>query len=301
LQLTDLRGFLAVAEHGSFSRAAAALHITQPAVTKRLQNLEADLGQRLFDRVGRRVFLTDAGRLLAPRAERLLADLADTRRLIMNLHGRIDGHLELATSHHVGLHRLAPVLRAYNDRHGDVHLDIQFEDSEAAHELIRAGRAELAVVTLDPAGPGGLDYLALWDDSLHFVVARDHPLASAGPLSLEALAAHPAVLPGTVTYTGRIVLATFEQRRLALHPTLSTNYLETIGMLVGAGLGWSVLPRSLLQGELVELEVDAPPMHRLLGCVTNPKRTLSNAARAFVDVLLEHREPEIQGEAKRPT
>ena len=117
MDLNELSAFVAVAEHESFSRAAAALHLTQPAVSKRIAALEADAGVRLFDRVGRGVRLTDSGRMLLPRALEMLASLADTRRMLRNTQGRVDGVLRLATSHHIGLHRLAPVLRAYKQRY----------------------------------------------------------------------------------------------------------------------------------------------------------------------------------------
>ena len=80
------------------------------------------------------------------------------------------GVLSLATSHHVGLHRLAPVLKSFTQRFPEVRLDIRFEDSEAAHDLVRHAHAELAVVTLDPQGPADLEYEELWDDPLWFVV-----------------------------------------------------------------------------------------------------------------------------------
>ncbi len=95
------------------------------------------------------------------------------------------------------------------------------------------------------------------------------------------------MLPGLSTYTGRIVVDAFARAGLAVRPTLATNYLETIAMLVGIGLGWSVLPRSMIAPPLVILPtLDAPPLRRSLGYVTNPRRTLSNAARAFQEVLL---------------
>ena len=77
----------------------------------------------------------------------------------------------------------------------------------------------------------------------------------------------------------------FAEAGLTITTSMSTNYLETIAMLVGIGLGWSVLPRALLSAQMVELDVEAPALERYLGCVTNPNRTLSNAARAFVEVL----------------
>jgi len=281
----DLKAFLAVAEQQSFSRAAVHLKLTQPAVSKRIRALELNLGVRLFDRVGKRVYLTDPGRLLKPRAEAILRQLTDTQTLLRNLHGQVDGVLSLATSHHVGLHRLAPVLRTFSRQYGEVRLDIRFVDSEVAHDMVHAADAELAVVTLDPAASRRLRYQPLWRDPLTFVASRDHPLASARNITLRDLTRHAPILPGTGTFTGRIVIETFRAAGLDLAASMSTNYLETIAMLVGIGLGWSVLPVSLLAAPMVALDVRCPQLARTLGCVTNPERTPSNAARAFVEVL----------------
>jgi DNA-binding transcriptional LysR family regulator len=290
LNWSDLNAFLAVSEQRSFSKAAGFLHITQPAVSKRIQSLESELGVRLFDRVGKRIYLTDAGNLLQPRAESLLREMTDTRRLLRNLNREVEGVLSLATSHHVGLHRLAPVLKTFAQRYPEVRLDIRFEDSEAAHELVRRAESELAIVTLDPQGDAELEYEQLWDDPLCFVVAPEHPLAEAGPATLKELARHPVIMPGLATYTGRIVAEVFADARIELNPAMSTNYLETISMLVSTGLGWSVLPASMVEN-LIMLTTDAPPLHRALGCVTHPARTLSNAAAAFRSVTLEFQDP----------
>jgi DNA-binding transcriptional LysR family regulator len=285
MRFEDLEAFLTVSETASFSAAAEQLHLTQPAITRRIQQLESRLNARLFDRVGRRVHLTHAGETLLPRARELLSGLADAQRAIGNLSAQIDGTLKLATSHHIGLHRLAPVLKRYARTYPEVALDIRFEDSEAAHELIRHGDSELAVVTLNPAGDDDLNAIELWDDRLCFVCSHDHPLRQHRQLSLAALAQHPVILPGPRTYTGRIVAQLFESRNIALSATLSTNYLETISMLVSTGLGWSVLPQSMSEG-LCVLQTQAPEIARTLGCITNPQRTLSSAASAFIEILV---------------
>jgi DNA-binding transcriptional LysR family regulator len=292
INLNDIQAFLAVAESQSFSRAATRLHLTQPAVSKRIQALETALGARLFDRVGKQIYLTDAGRTLLPRAEALLRQALDTQRVVQELDDQVSGSLGLVTSHHIGLHRLAPVLRAFTRAYPDVQLDIRFEDSEAAHDLIRRADSEIAVVTLDPAGAGELAATPLWHDPLCFTVAEDHPLARADhPLGYAELAAARPVLPGLGTFTGRIVTDAFAAVGIDLRPNLATNYLETIAMLVGIGLGWSVLPRSMIHAPLVELATAVPPLSRTLGCVTHPRRTLSNAARAFRDVLEGYADP----------
>jgi DNA-binding transcriptional LysR family regulator len=277
----ELRTFLAVAESGSFSRAASQLNLTQPAVTKRIQALEQQLGTRLFDRAGRRTFLTDAGELLVPRARELLHHQQDTRTLLQNLSGRVDGALRLATSHHAGLHRLAPVLRAYSRSYPSVRLDIRFVDSEVAHELVQHAEVDLAVVTLNPAGAQGLHCEPLWRDPLQFVAGRDHPLHGRTSITLAEIAAHQAVLPAWQTFTGRIISARFQEAGVEIGPCLSTNYLETIGMLVDVGLGWSVLPATMIAASITVLPVATRPLSRTLGLVSNPYRTLPNSARAF--------------------
>ncbi len=106
MDLANLSAFIAIAETGSFSGAADRLFLTQPAISKRIAGLEQQLGVRLFDRLGREVTLTEAGRALLPRAYQILNVLDDTRRALTNLTGAVSGRLTLATSHHIGLHRL---------------------------------------------------------------------------------------------------------------------------------------------------------------------------------------------------
>ena len=286
MQLIELRTFLAVAKEKSFSAAAQRLFITQPAISKRIQSLERHLGAPLFDRIGKKVYLTEAGTLLIERAETMLQLAKDTEKEIFNLHDTISGRLNLATSHHIGLHRLAPVLKNFSQRYPDVLLDIQFEDSEVAYQMVRSGQVELAVVTLNPVETDlDADLIAklVWHDPLVFVSTA----ANLRIDTMQKLAEHPCILPGLATYTGRIVLDRFAQAGIALQPTLSTNYLETIGMLVSVGLGWSVLPQSMI-GDLDALEVDCDPISRSLGSVINGKRTLSNSASAFLTVLEDY-------------
>jgi DNA-binding transcriptional LysR family regulator len=286
MQLVELRTFLAVAEEKSFSAAAQRLFITQPAISKRIQSLENHLGTPLFDRIGKRVYLTEAGSLLIDRAETMLRLAKDTEKEIFNLNDTISGRLNLATSHHIGLHRLAPVLKDFSQRYPDVQLDIQFEDSEVAYQMVRSGQVELAVVTLNPDDTdldADLKANCIWRDPLVFVSSASEPLAT----TLQMLAAQPCILPGQATYTGRIVMDRFARAGLTLKPTLSTNYLETIGMLVSVGLGWSVLPRSMIGG-LSALDVNCEPISRSLGSVINGKRTLSNSASAFLAVLEDY-------------
>ena len=283
MHLDELESFIQVARLGSFSAAAQQLHISQPAMSKRIQSLEHHLGVTLFDRLGKRVRLTQAGELLVVKATAMLDLSKDMERDVGNLAQTVSGRLSMATSHHIGLHRLAPVLQRFTQDYPEVELDIQFEDSEVAHNLVRAGDIELAVVTLNPAGEieqPDLKTETVWEDPLCFVNAKPLPEVT----SLNQLATLPCILPGPNTFTGRIVTERFASQGLVLNPALSTNYLETISMLVSVGVGWSVLPLTMTS-ELHQLNPNCAPINRTLGWVTHAKRTQSNNANAFLQVL----------------
>ncbi|WP_017938374.1 LysR family transcriptional regulator [Zestomonas thermotolerans] len=282
MDLASLNTFIAIAETGSFSEAGERLHLTQPAVSKRIAGLEQQLKVRLFDRLGREVSLTEAGRALLPRAYQILNVLDDTRRALSNLNGEVSGRLTLATSHHIGLHRLPPLLRAFTRAYPQVALDIRFLDSEVAYEEILHGRAELAVITLAPETHAPVRAVPVWEDPLDFVAAPEHPLARNRAVSLADVARHPAVFPGGNTFTRYIVQGLFEAEGLTPNIAMSTNYLETIKMMVSIGLAWSVLPRTMLDDQVVRLPLPGIQLTRQLGYILHTERTLSNAARAFM-------------------
>ena len=280
-----LSAFMEVADTASFSKAAERLFLSQPAVSKRIATLEDQLGVSLFDRVGRQISLTDAGRALLPYARRVLHEIEDGRRALSKLNERVEGRLSIGTSHHIGLHRLPPVLRAYTLAYPEVDLDIQFMDSEVACEAVIAGKLELGIVTLPSQPLPQLKSRLVWPDPLAVVVAPGHPLAALKKPKLGDLAEHAAVLPDEATYTHRIVTAALTQHGLKPRIRLATNYLETLKMLVMIGLGWSVLPRSMLDKDLIALPIRELSLERELGVVWHEKRTLSAAASALIAQL----------------
>ncbi len=280
-----LAAFVEVAESASFTQAGERLHLSQPAISKRITALEQQISQSLFDRVGRTVSLTDAGRTLLPYARKALQDIEDARRALSQLDGSVSGRLSIGTSHHIGLHRLPPVLGQFTREYPQVDLDIHFMDSEVACQAVLAGKLELGIVTLPTQPLPQLMTRKVWPDPLIVVSAPDHPLAGKRQVSLIQLAEHPAVMPDEATYTHRIVTAALEAEGVKPHVRLATNYLETLKMLVVIGLGWSVLPESMLDDSLARLNVPRLRLRRELGMVWHQKRTLSGAAQALMRLL----------------
>ena len=280
-----LAAFLEVADAASFTRAAERLHLSQPAISKRLKSLEDEIGQRLFDRVGRSVLLTDAGHSLLPYARRALQTVEDGRRALSQLSAKVSGRLSIGTSHHIGLHRLPPMLKRFVLEFPDVDLDLHFMDSEDACEAVLAGKLELGIVTLPLQPLPNLESRIVWPDPLAVIVAPSHPLAQRKRVKLEHLAKHPAVLPDEDTYTHRIIRAELEARGVEPRVRLATNYLETLKMLAAIGLGWSVLPESMIDDSVVRVPVGGFSPHRDLGWVRHTGRAVSGPARALMGLL----------------
>jgi DNA-binding transcriptional LysR family regulator len=285
MDTNTLNAFIAVAEHGSFSIAAEHLFITQSAISKRVALLEQQLDKKLFDRIGRRVTLTSAGRALMPCAEKILMSFDDARTVIDNLDGNISGTLSLASSHHIGLHRLPSVLRQYSQKYPQVHLNLSFGESEAAYQGVVKGHLELALITLAPLPDPIICVQKVWNDKMCFVVAKDHPLAHRGKVTLSQLQQHRAILPGPQTFTRQITAERFTAQGLSLDVAMSTNNLDTIKMMVSTGLGWSLLPQIMIDHQMQILVTDQMNIYRELGYIYHTERTLSNAAKRFIDLL----------------
>lgn len=284
MDIQNLKAFIAVYETQSFSKAAETLNITQPAVSKRIAALEQDYSTTLFNRIGKSIILTEAGEILLPSARLIIEEIKRSHQTIQALSGHLGGELKLATSHHIGLHRLPPVLRAFSQSHENVELDLHFMDSEQACEMIENGELELAIVTLPRKPSKNLITDLIWHDPLVVVVGKTHVLAKRKNIATEDLIDRPAILPSHETFTRSMIE---QQLSLKQMPpiALETNYMETIKMMISIGLGWGVLPKSMIDNELIEFDIEGVRMSRELGVVYHRNRTLSSASLAMLEVL----------------
>ena len=284
MDLQNIRAFLMVVETRSFSRAANKLFITQPAVSKRISSLELFLDCKLFDRLGKNIQLTQAGEALIPGYQRILAELNETQRIISHLNSKVSGHLRFGTSHHIGLHRLPPVLRDYTEQHPDVELDIQFMDSEQAAALILKGNIELALITLPDAVDKPFSIIPVWNDPMQCVVAKDHVLAQQHTGTRKQLAKHNALLQSHNTHTRDIIDHALKLNK-KYKIIMESNYLETIKAMIQNNLGWGVLPESMIDETLHIIKVKGVKMRRHLGVLLHASRTLSSPAAALLESL----------------
>ncbi len=286
----QLEAFVAVAETGSFSIAAERIHLTQPAVSKRVALLEHQLDCLLFDRIARHINLTESGNELLPKARQILQIISDTEQAIHDLSGKVTGRLKIALSHHIGLHRAPDILKRFATTYPEVALDVDFMDSEIAYQEINKGSFDVAVVTLAPEPKERVQSNTIWVDPLVLVTANDHPLIKKRKLTASELGQYPAILPGLSTYTGKIIKDFFDQEGNRLNISMVTNYLETIKIMVSVGFGWSMLPMTMVDQSLTPIKCKGLSLSRRLGYIHHRDRSLSNASRRFIDFLEDEKD-----------
>jgi DNA-binding transcriptional LysR family regulator len=292
LELAQLEAFLQVAHHRSFSRAAEALFLTQPSVTARIQSLERELGERLFERTGRSVTLTDAGHAFIPHAQRALtavqegADAIDAVR-----HGDV-GSIRIAASSTIATYVLPDILKRFREHRPRVHVHLNASGAtEDAVEKLLAGLVHVAICRLSPHPE--VESLHLYNDDLALVVAPSHPFAKSGNRVTLAEAGREPFLffERTSSYHG-LVYSMFLRHGVAPESVLELDSMEALKHMVEAGLGIAILPAvsivdEVARGELVKVDIQnmEQPAQREVGVHVLRHRILAPPVRDFLKLL----------------
>ncbi len=281
--------FRKVAETKSVSRAAEELLITQPAVSKQIKALEEELGERLFDRLGKKIFLTRAGEILYGHVEKILRSVEEAKDSVKGLSGECAGELVIGTSDHISLHRLPGVLKSYSATYPKVDLKLKCHRSETILDMVGRNLVDLGVVTL-PNAAVGLVSRVIWKDPMSLVFPKGHALGALRGIRLRDVARHGLILPEPGTTTRKMIDAAFSRRKLVPNVAMEVAYIETIKGLVKIGLGVSILPDKAVEEEvrsglLVKAAVQDAGFARDLGVVYLKDKFLSRPAREFLKFL----------------
>lgn len=290
MELAQLEAFIQVAHHRSFSRAAEALFLTQPSVTARIQSLERELGERLFERTGRSVTLTDAGHAFMPHAQRALTAVQEGTDAIEAVrHGDI-GSIRLGASSSIATYVLPGILKHFREQRPRVHVQMSTGQTEEQMEKLLAGEIHVAVTRLTQHPQ--IDSLHLYNDDLTLVVAPDHPFAKRGRATLAEVGKEPFLFfERSSSYHG-LIYSMFLRAGVVPESVMELDLMEATKYLVEAGLGVSILPEISVQREIkagtlarVEIREMEQPAQREVGVHVLRGRILAPPIKDFLRLL----------------
>src|SRR5216683_5928487 len=284
MDLGALKIFLAVAQERSFSRAAAKVHRTQPAVSQAVRRLEADLGEQLFDRSSKTGTLTEAGRMLQNYGQRLVRLAEETESAVRELRDLQRGRV-LIGANEAAVHTLLPLIARFRERYPDIVIDVRRVPARQIAVEVQQGSLDFGALTFHPAESGLLEVM-VGSDELVLLMPPDHPFAKRRQVTMEDVAGERIVAHNDPSPARERVLRLFEQRHIALNLVIALPSLDGIKRAVELGLGVALLPRrcaitELAAGRLVALPVAGLSRRRQVTLVCR-KAHRSHAADAFL-------------------
>jgi DNA-binding transcriptional LysR family regulator len=288
MELHSLKVFQTVATEKSFSRAAEKLLRTQPAVSLAVQRLEAELGERLIDRSGKELLLTDAGKIVfdySRRFENLELEMGNS---LAEMRDNSAGVLIVGANESTSLYLLQHIVN-YRRLYPKVKVRVRRSLSSKIPGQLIDGELELGVISYDPQDER-LHSQVIYTDHLAFVVSPEHRFAQRGTVSISELGMETFIAHNVLSPYREIVLREFQRQRVALNMDVEMPTVETIRRMVARTEGVSFLPKMCVEQEvekglLCEVRIEELNVERKVHLVTPKRRALSHAARAFLEVV----------------
>lgn len=280
--LRHIHYFLAVAQHRSFTRAANALHVSQPALSQQVKQLEETLGSPLFDRSGRDISLTDAGEVYAHYAKQALRDLAEGQRALHDVGNVMRGTLRIAITPTFTHYLMGPLIASFHQRYSTIALEIREMPQEQMEQDLMDDRLDLGI-GFDAPGLAGMAYQPLFSETLALVVAGHHPLARQHSITLAALGQERLVLLTAEFATRDQIDRCFRQNSLHPQVLMQANSLSAVIEIIRqTGLA-TLLPAMTTHGhdDLVAIALDPPLLTRTAILLQRKGGYQTAAARAF--------------------
>src|SRR6266480_4417163 len=286
MELHQLRYFCAVAETGAFSRAAEQSHVSQPSLSQQILKLEAELGARLFDRLGRSVRLTEIGKTFLPRARAVLRELEAARGDVVESKDSISGQVAVGVIPTVAPYFLPPVLASFSRQFSESTVTVIEEITPILLERLRAGTIDIAVLALPVRGTE-FESLPLLTESLFAALPKKHPLARRTAIALHDLRKEPFLLLRDGHCFRENALAACDRARVSPQVVFESGQFSSLLGLVGAGMGVSLVPEMAVDRRLPVrfVRISDPGAIRTIGALTLRGRSLSRAHQAFLSSL----------------
>jgi len=280
--------FIAVANHRSFTRAAAALHVSQPALSQQVRQLEESLGTTLFDRSGRTTRLTDAGEVYLRYAKRAAQELQEAKRAIDDLGDLSRGSLRVGVTPTFTSYLVGPLVEAFHGRYPNITLVVREIAQEAMEELLLADEVDVGIA-FDNGHHLDLEAQALLVETLALVVGKQHPLATTASIGLEALNSESLILLSAEFATREQIDSYCRQHNIRPHVQVEANTISALIEVVSRTTLSTLLPATIAQAheQLVAIELDQQRLQRTAVLMQRKGVYQTAAARAFVELAMK--------------
>src|SRR5215471_8116998 len=295
MNLNHLAIFHAVAQTGSMTLGAERLDISQPAVSKQVQELERVLGIHLFDRIGRRVYLSQAGVILADSARRVFALVHEAEQAMAEVRAVGLGRLVIGASTTIGSYLLPGVLSEFSRRHPKIELLVEIENTEQVHHRLVGHDLDLGL-TEGFVEHEELESEVFYQDELVVIASPHHRLAKSARVSLKAIQQEPFILREPGSGTRAVEERALARLKLPVRTAMALGSTEAIKRVVAEGVGLAIVSRLAVQAEsaagtLAILPVSGIRIERPLHLVQCKGRRAGPALQAFCAVLRERAGP----------
>lgn len=289
--LKQLRAFTAVAESSSFVEACSVVHLSQPALSAAIRNLEEAVGGTLLARTTRSLTLTPEGEIFLPKAKQILKDCDSALSDLNNLFAKQRGKLNIAAMPSFASNRLPYTLVHFHKLYPNINIAIQDVIAEEVVEMVRTGKVEFGI-SFDPEESSELEFTPLFNDKFVAALPKNHPLTGHKQVSWKTLEDNPIVLIQHPSSIRKQIDRIIENHQLNLSIEMESHQLATIGRMVANNLGLSIIP-SLCIEQMEEIgatcrPLTAPVISRDVGILTRSRYPLSSAAKAMIDTLKTH-------------
>jgi DNA-binding transcriptional LysR family regulator len=289
MEFDHLKGFYYVAKLGSFTEAAGHLYVTQPAISLQVKALEKEIGEKLFDRIGRKIRLTHAGSLLYAQVAELIGRLDDIQRTVGELQKLDRGRLHLGASDTTSMYFLPGLLKEFAREYPGVDLCITSLMSDQINQRVSDRELDLGLVTLSPCSLP-LETIPLFQQRLVLITDTEHGLAARKHVNLSDLSGESFIALEGQSVTRTRIDEHFHQARCGVSVVLELSNFEIIKEYVKAGLGISLVPEVAVKKARSELAVVSlkQPLSVGVGITYRKDRELSKSSRAFLDMARDH-------------
>ena len=288
--LHQLKIFQAVAKHGGFNRASKDLHLSQPGISINIKNLEEELGVKLFERLGRTIQLTAAGRIVEEYGTRLMGGLTEMRQAIEDMKGLEVGQIRCGAATTVGIYLLPKLLVQFKQRFPKVETQLSVERSAKVEEKVLSNDLDLGFVGDSFGTAPRLETRASFRDELVMIAPRSHELARFRKVSAKKLDVLPLILGPKGSYTRQIIEKNLDRVGIPYRCVMEVENTEVIKAAVAEGLGISIISLARIQQEvktglLKPVKISGVSIERQFKLITVKNRTVSSPLKAFLELI----------------